>query len=412
MPSSFSWIDHSELHRRKMLDAVDLFREQGTRDELGLSVIRDGFADLLFPGTGALQTRARYFFLVPWMYCYFERERVRSSDIARRARQFELRLIEAVLVSDDHERTIGARARGELQRLPSSIYWNGLRRLQIRLSQGSQDDYHRSLDAYYRGTSRRQKTDDGEPVESIPPNWHQKLPQAPDAFEAIGSSRADKSPVSLALEPDEAEYLADRIRSAVGTSLFAWFLDELKEPAAAPSVWAHGLAARLPDRLKRQVAHAQAFSDVMAGAAILYNGMVCEGPPCREEKREEMESMFEVWFTELGTRAAALDLWNRQDFWLLVGESGARPSAGARAFVDGWVDFALGADAASGLWASEGARALIRNREWNLKKSLARLHSQHAREVWNGYTGLGRMDFRWGDAQVVLNDILAAQGRA
>jgi len=412
MPSSFTWIDHSETHRRKMLDAIDLFREQGTRDELGLSVIRDGFADLLFPGTGALQTRARYFFFVPWMYRYLERERVRSSDIVRRARQFEVRLIDVVLASGDSAGTIGRRARGDLQRLPSSIYWNGLRRLQIRLFQGSQDDYHRSLDAYYRNTSRRQKTDDGEPLEPVPSNWHPKVPTAPDAFEALGSSRAEQSPVSLTLEPEEAEYLADRIRGTVGTSLFAWFLDHMKETSDAPFAWAHELALRLPDRLKRQVAHAQAFSDVMAGAAILYNGMVCEGPPRREDERKEMESMFDTWFKEIGTRSRVLHNWDRHDFWALVAESGARPTVGARAFVDRWVDCALGADAASGLWASEDPRTLIRNREWNLKKSLARLHSQHARQTWNGYTGLGRMDFRWGDAQVVLNDILAAEGRA
>jgi len=412
MPSSFSWIDHSEAHRRKMLDAIDLFREQGTRDELGLSVIRDGFADLLFPGTGALQTRARYFFFVPWMYQYLERTRVRSSEIVRNARAFEVRLIKAVLQSEDHARTIGARARDELQRLPSSIYWNGLRRLQVRLFQGSQDDYHRSLDAYYRNTSRRQKTGDGEPLEPVHPNWHPKVPPAPAGFEAIGSSRAEQSSVSLTLQPDEAEYLADRIRGTVGTSLFAWFLDQLNEASDAPFAWAHDLAPRLPDRLKRQVVHVQAFSDVMAGAAILYNGMVCEGPPRREEGREEMESMFETWFKEIRMRSSALQSWDRHDFWALVAESGARPTPGARAFVDGWVDFALGADAVSVLWASDDARTLIRNREWNLKKSLARLHSQHARETWNGYTGLGRMDFRWGDAQVVLNDILAAQGRA
>jgi hypothetical protein len=106
MPSSFAWIDHSDAHRRKMLDAIDLFREQGTRDELGLSVIRDGLANLLFPGTGALQTRARYFFFVPWMYQSLEREHVRSSDIARRARSFEINLIDAALESDDSVRAI------------------------------------------------------------------------------------------------------------------------------------------------------------------------------------------------------------------------------------------------------------------------------------------------------------------
>ena len=112
MSSSFAWIDHSEAHRRKMLDAIDLFREQGTRDELGLSVIRDGLANLLFPGTGALQTRARYFCFVPWMYQLFESERVRSSDVTRRGRAFEISLIDAVVASEDSAGAIGAEPEG------------------------------------------------------------------------------------------------------------------------------------------------------------------------------------------------------------------------------------------------------------------------------------------------------------
>ena len=51
-----------------MLDVVDLFKEQNTRDELGIGAIRDAVADLLFPGTGTVQTRARYFLFIPWIY--------------------------------------------------------------------------------------------------------------------------------------------------------------------------------------------------------------------------------------------------------------------------------------------------------------------------------------------------------
>ena len=58
MISSFTWLDYSEQERRKMLDVVDLFKEQNTRDELGIGAIRDALADQFFPGTGTVQTRA------------------------------------------------------------------------------------------------------------------------------------------------------------------------------------------------------------------------------------------------------------------------------------------------------------------------------------------------------------------
>ena len=51
MSSNFAWLDYDARERRAMLGIVDLFREKGTVDELGLGVIRDAFA------TGCFQVR-------------------------------------------------------------------------------------------------------------------------------------------------------------------------------------------------------------------------------------------------------------------------------------------------------------------------------------------------------------------
>ena len=75
MSSTFSWVDFAEDDRRKMSEVIALFREQDTRDELGLGGIRDTFADLLFPATSTIQTRARYFLFIPWVYQELERRR-------------------------------------------------------------------------------------------------------------------------------------------------------------------------------------------------------------------------------------------------------------------------------------------------------------------------------------------------
>ena len=101
--SAFVWLDYSERERRKMLDVIDMFREHGTRDELGVGSVRDAFADMLFPGTSTILTRARYFLLVPWAYQRLEKSRVRSAEIAVRARQAELNLVEPIERSDDND---------------------------------------------------------------------------------------------------------------------------------------------------------------------------------------------------------------------------------------------------------------------------------------------------------------------
>ena len=58
MTSTFGWLDTDSEQRRRMLEVVDLFKEEGTVDELGIGSIRDALADSLFPGTSDLHTQA------------------------------------------------------------------------------------------------------------------------------------------------------------------------------------------------------------------------------------------------------------------------------------------------------------------------------------------------------------------
>ena len=60
------WIDFSKSERSKVLSVLDLLSESGTLDELGIAAIRDGFSNSFFPGTSTIQTRAKYFFAVPY----------------------------------------------------------------------------------------------------------------------------------------------------------------------------------------------------------------------------------------------------------------------------------------------------------------------------------------------------------
>jgi hypothetical protein len=86
---------------------VNLFREKGTLDELGIGVIRDGFADQFFPGTSTLQTRARYLLFIPWVFLQLEQERVPSAQFDRRARHAQADLVQALLAGRESEGVIG-----------------------------------------------------------------------------------------------------------------------------------------------------------------------------------------------------------------------------------------------------------------------------------------------------------------
>jgi hypothetical protein len=161
MTSLFSWVDYSEQDRARMTEVIELFREQDTRDELGIGVIRDAFADMLFPGTNTMQTRARYFLFVPWMYRRLEVHGFRSVDMPNRTRKDETALIKALMAAGETDAVIGRVSQERLQRMPSNIYWLGLGVWGIRQFDGSQPQYHRSIDGWRRRQTQRLRGDDG-----------------------------------------------------------------------------------------------------------------------------------------------------------------------------------------------------------------------------------------------------------
>ena len=395
--STFVWIDHSEKQRRQMLEAIDLFREKDTRDELGIAGIRDAFSDMLFPGTGALQTRARYFLFVPWMYLDFESARVSSAEVARKGRAFEIALIDRLADSSDPAGTIGIQARISLQRIPSNIYWNGLKLLRICQFPGSQAEYHRSLDRQAAAGAAVRRNDDGEVVGGIARAWHSGLPAKPSVF---------PSQASFALTTPEARYLKGRVLENHRQSLFAFMLDHDYVDADADFAWEHPASQQAPVELRRQIEHARCFSEVMNGAAILYNLSLGELDPCRDSVIKDCDALLQDWLALISDRRQLLLAWDREDFWKLLAERLYVPSTATRLFVDEWCRRVLSGDATK-LRGAESTKEFIFSREAQIKGALARCNKRRSREMWRGDAGLGRLDFRWSNARVVLRDIAA-----
>lgn len=399
MVSTFSWLDYSEHERRKMLDVIELFGEKTTRDEIGLGGIRDAFADLLFPGTSTIQTRAKYFLFVAWMYQGLERKRISSRDIADRSRKEEILLLRSLLQSDDLSGLIGRQAKENVIRLPSSVYWQGLNSWGLRNFRGSQDEYHRSLDLHYlrkRGRhSARSEAESEAADHPEPDNWHSGLPDPPAGF-PLGAA------FTLAL--DEAAYLRERVLTIHPQTLLAHVLRERMDVEAYPFAW--DLAAEIPGHLQHIVIHGQNFSEVMYGAQLLYNLMLAELRGNEEwitEYREEMRR----WDEMLTARQTALQQWNRQEFWQIVLRQNPRVHQKAQSFVNHWCELALGTTSPASLSEDQSARQLIEHREFQLKGRLARLKDQRARELWSGAAGAAQLDLRWTSARRIVADILS-----
>lgn len=394
--SSFSWLDYAESDRRAAMDVIDLFRERDTRDELGIGTVRDTLSDLLFPGTSAIQTRARYFLLIPWIYQRLERSKTESAEAAQKAKREELALVDVLEASDNSQGTIGIRARRSLKRLPSMIYWQGLGRLGIRTFAGSRDQYHRSLNRFYLRTGGTIRNDDGEIAEyGRVRNWDRTLPPAPSGFPKA---------CSLALTRPEAAYLRDRIRHAAPRSLFAHLLDTQTPVSDIDFPWEHPDANLFPSYVVTALQHAQNFSEAMHGAALLYNLMLAELRRDAEVVADHRESLT-LWRHSAFDTADRLRSWNLAAFWDTVSSFNARVPSQTRSFINAWLTLVRDERQLSAI-DGEKARTLVRERERALKRGLARMDGGRALELWGGASGTRQMDYRWSaTARTMITDI-------
>jgi hypothetical protein len=126
------WIDFSKEDRKKALDVISMLSESGAVDELGIGIVRDAFANYFFPGTSTVQTRAKYFFIVP----YAIKDIILSSkikslrDALTELKSIEKRCGQIMYRNSDKKGLIGANnlPYGWVQRAPSDIYWSGIKK--------------------------------------------------------------------------------------------------------------------------------------------------------------------------------------------------------------------------------------------------------------------------------------------
>ena len=411
--SAIGWLAYSESEKRRFHTTLAQLEESDTVDSLGLGRVRDALADLLFPGVSTIQTRPRYFLIVPWIYLNLERR----SPIDRaggRARDEEIWALQTLsrAYSDagvngadrDHlEGIIGLIAGATLVQLPSEIYWQGMAAWQIRSYPGTRAAYHRLLELHdLRGP---ELDDDGEPLPGeARPRWDPTI-------EDLEPEDLWAEP-TLALSRDEGDYLYGRITTAQADSALAQLLTQPKRRADTEYPWQlpKGDLAALSERNQRIVRHADLFSLAMNGAALVYNHMLAVKSE-RPELEERYEKRFARWASDVRKRADELSAWRAdiEDLWETAKLSNpAIPGPREREFIEDWTRRIVAGNPEQQIGDKE-AHELVAEREKRLKKKQARLINRSALEAWGGASGWRRLTYRWPNAQRVLDDIRAAR---
>jgi hypothetical protein len=397
MTSTFGWLDTDEDQRKKMLEVVELFKDDGTVDELGVGSIRDTIANALFPGTSVLHTRLRYVLFIPWLLESASRKST-PADMSSELRRLEVKLIYSLLKGGETEGVIGGNAREKLKRMPSAAYWAVLRRWDIRLVDTTIEGFFRRVRDQRELSRVTVQSDDPEARETLPrvgldPN----LPKAP--LDLLRET-------TFELRPEEESYLSDLIAASTDGSLLSWLVRNPPK-ADASYVWQLDNVGDFPEHLGDLVDHGRRFHTAIHGAPLLYNLLLAE--------RSEREDLTQVYRDEIATwrqdlsSSGVLLAWDRSAWWSAVHEHKPGLSPLTKRFVDWWLDIiTLDSDVAN----HDAARSLVGSRERQIKGGRARLVNQAALDRWTGRSGLVRLDYRWQVTQRLLFDLYDARGVA
>ena len=275
----FGWIDFSKTERNKILSVLDLLGEKGVLDELGISPIRDGYSDLFFPGTSTIQTRAKYFFIVP--YAFRDLEFNNQYDYSKLRRTFEnteKRCANIFLENNPNEQgVIGKRslqAGNWVSRTPASIYWAGLRKYGFFKRKMSIDHYIKFISIQKQNTNGAVNL--GNSSDESHDDKNAGNVQKTYLFNIPTYKRDWMDNLVINLTPEEGQFLKNQIIESCPDSLMAYILKEdIREFVDIPSFGDLNLI-KLPDELQKNFLNAKSFSEFCFALRVIYNLIVSE----------------------------------------------------------------------------------------------------------------------------------------
>lgn len=409
--SSLGWIDFSSEHRDKVKTVLDLLKKKGVIDELGIGVIRDVFADRMFPGISTIQTRAKYFTLVAYRIKAFMerggRKQTLESYLSFCEKQDRIKLFENH-GGEGELGIIGGTFKNDwnrdVVRKPSSIYWNGLRTFGFISPDISLSEFSSRLSegkVSLRNVLKGNKDDDVE---------------APIAHEGQDPRVAIQSPgkdywenLRIELLPEEGQLLRQHIvdqepDSLIGQILLhpAWLEQVLEIPINSPfskfcelpfvrQVQVPGLSAT--------VEHARDFWQIMRGAHIRYNCLLQRGAddPTLEQ---QFEGEWEEWLEDMNPFP---DSWDNDFFWGLVGTRSGSIGP-TNSFVARWIE-----QTRQGCPDLGKCDELVRLQEMQNKGPRARLRSDNREGHPSGWLGIRDLNYRLPVVLQILRDIYDAE---
>lgn len=416
--AQIGWIDFSEADRKKMKQAMSLIRPEGQLDELGIGRIRDGIANMLFPGISTIQTRAKYFFIVPYIMRDFFflplKEKIKKNGSRYlEDRQHEIKnILREKYYGQSNTGIIGiTKSKNErISRTPAEIYWVGINTFECidagGLSMSSYLQNMQYIDFGPKSKSKSEEMDDDFDA-GIDLNHHIWVPKAPNDW---------KENIDIQLTQSESDFLEDKLKDLQNPVLRNTVLQQvfhhngLMQSLLNSNNFAQFArsAYNLPNieqELRENLILAHDFAYVIDGAHILYNHLLQRyffPDIYNNEFLDEWKDWYEYLSEEMidfeGFQINSLNEWlsNKNGFennwWNLIKEG--------KPFDE--LDI-------------EALYRLVRNREYAAKGTKARL--QNSIQMFSEmkpfkWIGLRPLEYRFSNAKRIVVDIVNAKQNA
>lgn len=388
------WIDFSKSDRDKVKSVLDLFSKPGVLDELGIALIRDGFSNLFFPGTTTIQTRAKYFLMIPYTFRDLESMSTNDPDKLKT----ELNALEkqcASILDKNYDGTgiIGVDTIKQPQwvkRPPSSIYWAGLRTYGIFKHNLSINEYIKEICS--RNYKKRNLSKSGNYNDGFGDGQDVKGGGDIQSLDFWNISTYDKKwqeKLKMDLTKEEGEFLRDQIINSCPCSMFAFILKYNCRCILDCNSFSdlEPMLQNFPKEIKTNFCLAKCFSDFNKVLKILYNGIILD------EENEEMKKRF----VEEGLNLEKIAKIRLDLIYNLFGKRDVRLERFLNEAKDLMKDENL-----------DGLRDLIKKREISLKGE-NRSKTCHPEQYRDKVTGAYDLEYRFRIAKNIAEDIFKSQ---
>jgi hypothetical protein len=407
--ASIGWIDFSKNDKNRVGSVLDLLTPEGMVDELGMGTIRDALANQIFPGISTIQTRAKYFFIVP--YILYDYQALKSAQRKNKTpvqyleqREYEImwELAERYEYKEG-EGVIGISKRKpqKIVRRPSAIYWNGLHTFQFIHTNGLAADVflNRAVNPSVESLlSNVDSGDDnqGDDADAEHENlFRLKVPPKPNWSVDL----------RLDLDATEADFFHDRILSVCKGKLIAEILQRedlwkiFEQAKNFTQFAAAAMSCSLPGEIEKMVVLAHDFSEMLYGAHLAYN--------CLLQKRgfnsNEFEDEFRTWSEGIGNNMLDYSRFNPD--MLFSYATSTRPTT--MQFVREWWKLTQ-----VGFKDMTNRNTLIEQQEAMVKGGKARLRWNKMDDVEEDrWLGLTHFEYRFFQARRILGDIHEARNK-